>query len=147
MVIDQGRFSRLAHVCAKASGRPVTFLMAVLIIVGWGVAGPIFHYSDSWQLVINTLTTLITFLMVFLIQNSQNRDTEAVQLKLDELLRATKTAHNALLDLEDLSEEELEAVKAQFAKLARKARDDVRSGRTDFGCPEVDKSHHSKKGG
>ena len=140
-----GRFHQLAHGIAKASGRPMTFLLAVLIVVGWALAGPYFHFSDTWQLFINTFTTLITFLMVFLIQNSQNRDTEAVQLKLDELLRATHNAHNALLDLEDLSEEEMEEVKARFGELARKARDDIRSGRADFGSPEVTKPESERR--
>src|SRR5712671_5281514 len=104
-------FGRLANSTARHAGRPSAFLLAVGLIVAWLVTGPIFHYSDTWQLVINTATTVVTFLMVFLIQNTQNRDAQAVQVKLDELLRATGGAHNALLDLEDLEQQELDAIR------------------------------------
>jgi low affinity Fe/Cu permease len=103
------------------------------------ITGPLFHFSDTWQLVINTATTIITFLMVFLIQNTQNRDSEAMQLKLDELLRATEAAHNALLDIEELSESELDQIKARYARLARAAREDLRAGRSDLGSPEAER--------
>ncbi len=111
--------------------------MAVVVIVAWVATGPIFHFSDTWQLVINTATTIVTFLMVFLIQNTQNRDTAAIHLKLDELIRAMEGAHNALLDLEELAEEDLERIRARYEELARQAREDLRRGRRDTGRPEV----------
>ena len=115
-------FTRFAKAIARASGHPVTFGLAVLVIIAWAVTGPLFHYSDTWQLVINTGTTIVTFLMVFLIQNTQNRDSVAMQIKLDELLRAVKGAHTALADLEDLTEEELEQFKAHYVRLAGEAK-------------------------
>ena len=102
---------------ANASGKPATFLIAVLVIIVWAVTGPIFGYSDTWQLVINTGTTIVTFLMVFIIQNTQNRDTQALQLKLDELIRVTKGAHNLMLDLEQLDDEHLERLRQVYEKL------------------------------
>jgi len=110
------------------------------MIVVWAVSGPFFHYSDTWQLVINTGTTVITFLMVFLIQNTQNRDTQALQIKLDELIRAVKGGHNALLDLEDMSEEELEVYRQRYAELGRSAREKLLRGEPDDGCPQVPES-------
>ena len=107
---SRSRFTRLAKATARVTGRPSTFSLAVGVILAWLVTGPLFRFSDTWQLVINTGTTIITFLMVFLIQATQNRDAEAVQVKLDELLRATAGAHNALLDLEQLEERELDAM-------------------------------------
>jgi low affinity Fe/Cu permease len=101
-------------------------MMAVSIIVVWAVMGPMFGFSDTWQLVINTGTTIITFLMVFLIQNTQNRDSEALQVKLDELIRATHGAQNALLDLEELEEEELDRIKAGYEEMAERARGQLR---------------------
>src|SRR5213594_2904619 len=111
-------FMRFANWTAHATGHPLAFLLACLIIVVWGATGPLFGFSDTWQLVINTGTTIVTFLMVFLIQNTQNRDTEAIQVKLDELIRATKGAHNALLDLEELEDESLDAFRARYEALA-----------------------------
>ena len=111
-------FSQAAQWTSRQCGRPLTFGLAVAIVLVWAVTGPIFNYSDTWQLVINTGTTIVTFLMVFLIQNSQNRDASAVQLKLDELIRASSTARNRLLTLENLTEEELEQMKKSFARVA-----------------------------
>ncbi len=130
-------FQNFARWSARAAGRPITFGLAVLIILLWGLTGPFFHFSDTWQLVINTGTTIVTFLMVFLIQNTQNRDSEAMQLKLDELLRVSRAAHNALLDIEELSEEELDRIKGRYAQLARQAREALRRGTPDLGAPEV----------
>ena len=124
---------KIAHWCGHQS----TFLLALSVIAAWILTGPIFHFSDTWQLVINTGTTIITFLMVFLIQNTQNRDTEAIQLKLDELIRATNGAHNALLDLEELEQESLEAFKRKYQGLAEQARKRLRSWQVDTDTPEV----------
>lgn len=121
-------FTRAAKWASRAAGRPVTFMIAVAIIVIWAVTGPIFQFSDTWQLVINTGTTIITFLMVFLIQNTQNRDTEALQIKIDELIRAVENAHNALLDLEELDEDQLDLVRKDYLKLAKKARQGLKGG-------------------
>ena len=104
-------FTHLSRSTARLVGRPPAFALAVAVILAWCITGPIFHYSDTWQLVINTGTTIVTFLMVFLIQNTQNRDTEAMQVKLDELIRATQGAHNALLDLEELEQSELDQIR------------------------------------
>ena len=116
-------------------GRPGTFACAVLVI-GLGVTGPVFHWSDTWQLVINTGTTIITFLMVFLIQSTQNRDSEAIQVKLDELLRIS-AGHNALLDLEELEEDELERIRAVYTRLAEEAASRREVGLSDEGVPEI----------
>jgi low affinity Fe/Cu permease len=118
-------------------GHPAAFALALLIVLLWAVTGPLFNFSDTWQLVINTGTTVITFLMVFLIQNTQNRDSQAVQLKLDELIRATQGAHNALLDLEELSDRELADTRMRYEALAENARQKMRQGGTDTGSPEV----------
>jgi low affinity Fe/Cu permease len=115
-------FPSFARSMANASGKPATFVIAVLVIIVWAVTGPIFGYSDTWQLVINTGTTIVTFLMVFIIQNTQNRDTQALQLKLDELIRVTKGAHNLMLDLEQLDDEHLERLRQVYEKLANQAR-------------------------
>jgi low affinity Fe/Cu permease len=123
-------FSRFAKQTARASGRPAAFGLAVAVVLIWLVTGPLFHYSDTWQLVINTGTTIITFLMVFLIQCTQNRDSEAVQVKLDELIRAIDGAHNALLDLEELEEDELDRIRAKYAKLAQQARKSLQADET-----------------
>jgi len=130
-------FSGFARSAARLSGRPRTFVLAAAVIVVWLVTGPIFHNSDTWQLVINTGTTIVTFLMVFLIQNTQNRDTEAMQLKLDELIRATQGAHNALLDLEELEEEELDEFRKRYLLLASSARRQMTEGTSDTDCPET----------
>ncbi len=130
-------FDRFAKWAARRAGHPEAFAVALLVIVAWGITGPIFRFSDTWQLVINTATTILTFLMVFLIQNTQNRDSEAMHLKLDELIRAVDGAHNALLDLEELTESELDRIKARYDELARKAREELRKGRKDTGRPEV----------
>jgi low affinity Fe/Cu permease len=119
-------FTRFTKWTARASGRSVTFIGAVLIIVAWGITGPIFGFSDTWQLVINTGTTIITFLMVFLIQSTQNRDSEAMQVKLDELIHVMKGAQNALLDLEELEEEELDRIREGYQKIAERARGELR---------------------
>jgi low affinity Fe/Cu permease len=129
-------YARISKAVAHLTGRPGTFVLAVLVILTWLVTGPVFGFSDTWQLVINTGTTIITFLMVFLIQNTQNRDTTAIQLKLDELIRATKGAHNALLDLEELDEQALETFRARFEALAREARQGRLEGRPDTGTPD-----------
>jgi low affinity Fe/Cu permease len=130
-------FPRFANWIARASGHPSAFVLATVVIAVWLVSGPLFGFSDTWQLVINTGTTIVTFLMVFLIQNTQNRDGAALQLKLDELIRATQGAHNALLDLEELSEDQLEKFRNRYLELAREARQDAGGGRLDTGTPEV----------
>jgi low affinity Fe/Cu permease len=111
--------------------------MAASVIVVWGVTGPLFKFSDTWQLVINTGTTIVTFLMVFLIQNTQNRDTEALQVKLDELIRVTEGAHLVLLDLEELDDKQLDKVRVTYEKLAAKAREDLKHGKDDTGVPDL----------
>jgi low affinity Fe/Cu permease len=133
-------FTRFAKWTSHAAGHPATFVTAVLIILVWALSGPVFGFSDTWQLVINTGTTIITFLMVFLIQNTQNRDSAAMQLKLDELIRAINGAHNGLLDLEELSDEELDKIKSHYEELARKSRDKLRRGLKDTGTIEVPSS-------
>lgn len=134
---SRSRFTRLAKATARVTGRPVTFILAAGVILVWLVTGPLFRFSDTWQLVINTGTTVITFLMVFLIQATQNRDAEAVQVKLDELLRCTVGAHNGLLDLEELEERELDQIRAGYGRLAEGARAGLQRGERDTGVPEV----------
>ncbi len=129
-------YSHFAKVAARFCGQPRVFVLAVGVIVAWIITGPLFSFSDTWQLVINTGTTIITFLMVFLIQNTQSRDTEAMQVKLDELIRATQGAHNALLDLEELEEGGLDAFRAKYQILARTARTELEHGAQDTGTPE-----------
>jgi low affinity Fe/Cu permease len=124
-------FTRFAKNTSHQAGRPMAFGLAGMTILAWLLSGPFFHYSDTWQLVINTGTTVVTFLMVFLIQNTQNRDAEAVQVKLDELLRVTAGAHNALLDLEELEEAQLEKIRKDYTSLARKAREALARGTPD----------------
>ncbi len=130
-------FVKIAQEIAEWTGNPFTFMIAMGLIIVWGVSGPIFEFSDTWQLVINTSTTIITFLMVFLIQNTQNRDTQAIQIKLDELIRATKGAHNALLDLEELEAGDLDLFRKRYLKLAHDARRGSESGKLDIDCPEA----------
>ncbi|MEX2151325.1 MAG: low affinity iron permease family protein [Steroidobacteraceae bacterium] len=128
-------FTRFAKTTARVTGRPWVFALAAATIVAWLISGPIFGFSDTWQLIINTGTTIITFLMVFLIQNTQNRDTAALHIKLDELIRVTK-GHNALMDLEELEEQELEEFRAKYAKLAAAARKKIDRGGLDIDSPE-----------
>ena len=130
-------YAQFAKSTAHFCGRPRVFTLAVGTILVWILTGPLFGFSDTWQLVINTGTTIITFLMVFLIQNTQNRDTEAIQVKLDELIRATQGAHNALLDLEELEEETLDAFKARYLALAAAARTRLDRGAQDTDTPEA----------
>ncbi len=130
-------FYRFAKWTARATGHPAAFVLAVGVIATWLVTGPLFRFSDTWQLVINTGTTIVTFLMVFLIQNTQNRDSEAVQLKLDELIRATEGAHNALLDIEELTQSELDLLRDHYEGLARNARAGLGRGLADTGTPDV----------
>jgi low affinity Fe/Cu permease len=115
-------FTRFATTVAHYSGQPLVFALACLFIVLWAISGPFMGFSERWQLIVNTGTTIITFLMVFIIQNTQNRESAAVQIKLDELIRASRAAHNSLLDLEELSEEELEEFREHYEQLARKSR-------------------------
>src|SRR4051794_12793774 len=130
-------FTVFAKWTARVSGHPLAFVVAFGVIIVWAVTGPIFRYSDTWQLVINTGTTIVTFLMVFLIQNTQNRDTGAIQTKLDELIRSIEGAHNALLDLEELDEHEIEHIRRDYRKLAADARDAIAKGKDDTDCAEV----------
>jgi low affinity Fe/Cu permease len=116
------RFTRFAQAIAHFTGRPIAFAVAFGAILVWGISGPVFGFDDTWQLVINTATTIITFLMVFVIQNTQNRDTVAMQIKLDELIRVSKSARNALLDLEELDDKTLEALRQDYEKLASQER-------------------------
>ena len=130
-------FTRAAKWASRTAGRPMTFMFALGIILLWLVTGPIFKFSDTWQLIINTGTTIITFLMVFLIQNTQNRDQEALQIKLDEIIRSMENAHTVLLDLEELDDEELDKIRKDYLELARKAREGLRRGKDDRGVPEL----------
>ena len=131
-------FSNFASYLSTMTGRPGTFVVAVSLVIVWAITGPFFHYSDTWQLVINTSTTIVTFVMVFLIQNTQNRDTAAMQIKLDELIRAFEGAHNALLDLEELEEKDLTRFRQQYENLAKEARIALREGGSDTDSPFVD---------
>jgi low affinity Fe/Cu permease len=136
-VYHDSLFDRFAKRTSRIVGHPATFAAAVLIIVVWAITGPIFGFSNTWQLAINTGTTIITFLMVFLIQNTQTRDGTALQLKLDELIRAVEGAHNAFLDLEELSDEDLARIRARFEALARESREDLKRGLRDTGTTEL----------
>jgi len=128
-------FTRFAKKTAQLSGRPAAFCLALATIVAWLVTGPIFGFSDTWQLIINTGTTIITFLMVFLIQNTQNRDTAAIQIKLDELIRVSR-GHNALMDLEELEEAEIEMFRRKYEAMAALARRRMGEGADDTDSPE-----------
>lgn len=135
---SRSRFSRFAQWTAHIAGRPATFGTALGIILVWVCTGPLFGFGDTWQLVINTGTTIVTFLMVFLIQHTQNVDSEAMQIKLDELIRSGEGAHNALLDLEQLEEAELDAIRSKYQRLAERARVDLRQGKIDTGSPATE---------
>jgi len=115
-------FTRMTEWTARATGRPAAFMLAVVVVVIWGLTGPVFGFSDTWQLVINTGTTIVTFLMVFMIQATQNRDAEAMQLKLDEIIRAIGNAKNELLDIEELEESDLNKIRKSYEEIAKKAR-------------------------
>ncbi len=128
-------FTRFAKKAAQFTGRPAAFAIAGGSILLWLLSGPVFGFNETWQLIVNTATTIVTFLMVFLIQNTQNRDTAAIQIKLDELIRVTK-GHNALMDLEELEEEELEEFRKKYEKLAAKARKKMDDGTDDTDSPE-----------
>ena len=131
------RFGSLARSISTLVGRPAAFAIALAAVLVWGASGPLFHFSDTWQLIINTSTTIVTFLMVFVIQNTQNRDTAAIQIKLDELIRATQGAHNAILDLEQLDEAQLAAYLKRYEALAAAARARLLSGKLDTDAPDV----------
>ena len=135
-------FTRMAKATSRFAGRPGTFALVVLLVATWAISGPVFGYSDTWQLTINTFTTIVTFLMVFLIQATQNRDAEAIQIKLDELLRAQQGAHNALLDLEELEEEDLITLRANYLRLAEEARQKIKRGDADTDVPDIDEPTH-----
>jgi low affinity Fe/Cu permease len=130
-------FNLFAKTAARVSGRPATFIFALAVIIAWALSGPLFRFSDTWQLVINTGTTVVTFLMVFLIQNTQNRDSEAIQIKLDELIRVTKGAHTVLLDLEELDDKHLMRIKECYEHIAAKSREALKRGKKDTGTPFV----------
>jgi low affinity Fe/Cu permease len=135
--MNKFRFSVIARRIATLSGRPAAFLLALAAVLLWGLSGPLFGFSNTWQLIINTSTTIVTFLMVFVIQSTQNRDTEAMQLKLDELIRATQGAHNALLDLEHIDDERFHRYRASYARLAAAAREKLEKGELDTDSPEI----------
>jgi low affinity Fe/Cu permease len=142
-----GVFHRFAKSAARATGHGFAFGIAVGAVLAWAISGPLFHFNDTWQLTINTATTIITFLMVFLIQNSQNRESEAVQLKLDEIIRASKYAHNAILNIEELTESELDKIKKKYALLAEAALKEVRAGKSDLGSPQLDRKERRPHNG
>ena len=130
-------FAEAARATARYSGHPLAFSFAAAIVLIWGITGPIFHYSDTWQLVINTGTTIVTFLMVFLIQHTQNRDTIAIHIKLDELVRTMRSAHNSVVSLEDLDDVELEKLRKQYDAIAEEARKRASRGEKDTGSPMI----------
>lgn len=130
-------YSKIARSVAHIAGRPSTFVVALTSILLWIASGPLFNFSDTWQLVINTATTIVTFLMVFLIQSTQNRDTEAIHLKLDELIRVTQGAHNRMLDLEESEEHELHELRKKYEQLAQQARAATNRGEEDTDSPTL----------
>ncbi|WP_049620831.1 low affinity iron permease family protein [Frateuria defendens] len=138
-------FRRFAEATSRHAGRPSAFTTAVVLVGAWALTGPLFHFSDTWQLVINTSTTIVTFLMVFLIQNTQNRDTAALQIKLDELIR-TSRAHNALLNLEELDDQALDRIREHYSKLARRARDTLDVIEQDIEDNIDHSGHHGRRG-
>jgi low affinity Fe/Cu permease len=149
---SKARMSTLNHMftlfskwASKAAGAPLTFVLAFSVILVWAVTGPLFGYSDTWQLIINTGTTIVTFLMVFVIQNTQNRDTAAIQIKLDELIRSSEGAHNVLLDLEELEEHEQERLRQEYEDLAKEARKLLDAGKTDTEVRELKKQMQSEQ--
>jgi low affinity Fe/Cu permease len=133
-----GWFTRITKAASRFTGRPLCFALAAIVVLAWAITGPLFHYSDTWQLVINTGTTIVTFLMVFLIQATQNRDTAALQIKLDELIRATEGAHNKLLDLEELEEADLIDFQQRYEALAKEARECSPRDPGVNGIPDID---------
>jgi len=137
------RFERLAGAFTRVTGSAGAFAVALAVIVAWAVSGPLFHYSDTWQLVINTGTTIVTFLMVFLIQQAQNKDSLAIQLKLNELVAAIEGASNRLVDVEDLSEHDLRVLREFYAQLARRAKE-AADLRESHSIDEADRRHHNK---
>jgi low affinity Fe/Cu permease len=141
----QSTFTHLAKWTAHMAGQPGTFGLCLLVIVIWAGLGPVFKFSDTWQLVINTSTTIITFLMVFLIQNTQNREAEATQLKLDELIRAIGNAQNSLLDLEELDEGDLDTVRESYQKLANTARNEARRMKRKSQAVRASRAAHKTK--
>ena len=130
-MIRRSHYSRFSQWFSRATGHPLSFSLAVGLIIAWIVIGPVFHFSDTWQLVMNTISSIVTFLMVFVIQNTQNRQTDALQIKLDELIRATKGAHNALLDLEEIEDTQLKVFKDRYTALAHRAREELKRGLPD----------------
>jgi len=134
---DASFFTHIAKGTSRLVGRPAAFVLVVILVLVWALTGPLFGFSDTWQLVINTFTTIVTFLMVFLIQATQNRDAEAIQIKLDELLRAQLGAHNALLDLEEMEEKDLVELRKNYLRLAEEARRHLEQGIEDTDVPEV----------
>ncbi len=131
------RFALFSRYVSSITGQPRTFAWACVLVLMWIIAGPILGFSDTWQLLINSLASVVTFLMVFLIQNTQNRDTMALQIKLDELIRVQEGTHNALLDLEELTEEQLTEVSEKYRRIAQAARENIEAGRQDTGSEDV----------
>ena len=130
-------FSAFSGYISRVAGRPRTFIIVICFVFLWFITGPLFSFSDTWQLVLNTVTNIVTFLMVFIIQNTQNRDTDALQIKIDELIRTQKGAHKALLDLEELSQEQLATIREKYEQLAREARAELAHGKKDTKTPKI----------